>query len=214
MGKPVRFDRVLCDLDGTILKRWKTSDEKPVSTEHLRHIIELGPVCAICTNQGGIAWQLVGGRQGKQYPDWPTTLRRILTGLMLTGAQHAFVALYHPGAMDRMKQEDLDLICRQADRIELPIELLPPDILLHLNRPASHVVQIRMENDLFLHVSWEPSWRKPSPGMILYACQTLGIPVAKSVAYVGDELDDLVAAESAGVTGVLIQQLGGEGDDL
>lgn len=214
MKKLARFSHVLCDLDGTILKRWNTPQEAPESTEYLGRISELGPVCAICTNQGGIAWQLVGGRPGKQYPDWPTTLRRILTGLMLTGARHAFVALYHPGAMSRMKQEDPDLICRQADRIGLPIELLPPDILPHLNRPANPVVQVRMGEDIFLYASWEPSWRKPSPGMILYACQILGIPVAKSVAYVGDEPDDLVAAERAGVTGVLIPQLGNGSDDL
>lgn len=204
MKKPVRFDHILCDLDGTILQRWNTPDEEPASTEYLGRILELGPVYAICTNQGGIAWQLVGGRPEKQYPDWPATLHRIRTGLMLTGARHAFVALSHPGAMDRMKQEHPDLIRRQADRIGLPIELLPPDILTHLNRPASRVVQIRMGEGLFLHASWEPFWRKPSPGMILYACQTLGIPVTKSVAYVGDEPDDLVAAERAGVTGVLI----------
>lgn len=49
----------------------------------------------------------------------------------------------------------------------------------------------------------ECSCRKPAPGMILSACDALGVPPQAAIV-VGDTVWDVAAAESAGATGILI----------
>ena len=48
--------------------------------------------------------------------------------------------------------------------------------------------------------SWAPDWRKPSPGMLGFAREVLtAAGAAGPWAYVGDEEDDRLAAEKAGM---------------
>ncbi|WP_250657905.1 HAD family hydrolase [Alkalimarinus coralli] len=44
--------------------------------------------------------------------------------------------------------------------------------------------------------------RKPHPDQIIKACDTMGLPISKNIWYVGDSTTDIIAASTAGVTGV------------
>ena len=50
----------------------------------------------------------------------------------------------------------------------------------------------------------ECSCRKPAPGMVLRACDALGVPVEYAVV-IGDTVMDVGAAEAAGATGILVR---------
>lgn len=55
-------------------------------------------------------------------------------------------------------------------------------------------------------------WRKPNPGMLLHAANTLGLDLARSV-MMGDHLTDMQAGAAAGV-GALVHLRTGHGDRL
>jgi len=84
---------VLCDLDGTILLPGKDPAAKPEPTPYLEKIRELGTIMAICTNQEGIAWNILGGRPGRKYPSWHEMINRVLFAMQVSGAQIGVISL-------------------------------------------------------------------------------------------------------------------------
>lgn len=181
---------LLSDLDGTLLLRWTPEEGgwKPRPAPWLGRLMAMGPIQAICTNQGGIAWNMAGGRPGRRYPAWPEVEARIRAGMALTGARWAFVALFHPGA-PLPPPGSREWIAR-ADAVGLPEAFRDPEA------PWG---EIEVPEGI-LRASWDPAWRKPNPGMLLAACAALGIrPEVDPVAYAGDEEDDRLAAQAAGM---------------
>ena len=55
--------------------------------------------------------------------------------------------------------------------------------------------------------SWDPTWRKPQPGMLLAARARLGLDLAKSW-MVGDSIRDLEAGRRAGLLGLVLVRTG------
>jgi histidinol phosphatase-like enzyme len=193
---------ILLDLDGTLIQRYgEEEDFTPRPLADPGRIQKLGTPLAICSNQGGIAWGLAGGRPGKRYPDWPAMLERVRFGMRLAQVKVAFLALYHPLAPT---PEDKEGLLEAARRIGMPEEVAlaaedPKHIVLlsvQLDTPGIPGVE---EGTVF--VSWNPEWRKPAPGMLEEA-QTL-LRHTRFIArdcrwiYIGDEEDDEKAARAA-----------------
>jgi len=192
---------VLLDLDGTLIERYgENEDFTPRALADPDRIWKLGTPLAICSNQGGIAWGLAGGRPGKRYPDWNAMLERVRFGMELAQVKLAFLALYHPLAPI---PEDTKGLLEAAARIGMPEEVAlavrdPRQIVLldiPLNIPG-------VEKGEAL-VSWDPEWRKPAPGMLKDARVHLECTrfIAKGCRwiYIGDEDDDEKAARAAGM---------------
>ena len=203
IGLPEQEVRVaiLLDLDGTLIKRYGGNEDfAPTPLADPDRIQELGTPLAICSNQGGIAWGLAGGRPGKRYPDWPAMLERVRFGMELARVRVAFLALYHPLAPI---PEDKEGLLEAAGRIGVPeaVALAAGDpnrivlLSVRLNVPGVE------EGTVF--ASWDPEWRKPAPGMLKEA-QTF-LRCARFIAegcrwiYIGDEEDDAKAARAAGM---------------
>jgi histidinol phosphatase-like enzyme len=192
---------LLLDLDGTLIRRYGEKEGfAPRPLASLERIQKLGTSLTICSNQGGIAWGLAGGRPGKRYPDWNAMLERVRFGMELAQVKIAFLALYHPLAPI---PEDTKGLLEAAARIGMPEEvalavrdprqIVPLDI--SLNIPGVE------KGEVF--VSWDPEWRKPAPGMLKEA-QTF-LQCTRFIAegcrwiYIGDEEDDEKAARAAGM---------------
>lgn len=186
--------RVLFDLDGTLIKR----DFSQISpTSGLARILATGRPMAICSNQGGIAWNLAGGRPGRFYPDWPGVVARIVAGMRLAGVKLAFVALYHPGACIPSG----DLLWERGKAIGLP------PLLIRLAQDRSNLAAIVSVGDAGLILaSWSPAWRKPAAGMLQAALRLLDPGGLFSWIYAGDEEDDRLAAEAAGIGFVKVSE--------
>ena len=183
----------ICDLDGTILQRWTNNDNTPRPAPWLKEILERWRVVAICTNQGGIAFALAGGRPGYNYPSWPQVLNRIEAGMALTGALVTLVALYHPSAhipQDPAEQK------RANQTVGLPLYLLPYNAL---ERP------VILSTNRRVVASWSPAWRKPNPTMLKLAMEITGVT---DCVYVGDEDSDRDAARKAGIPFVYVREGG------
>jgi histidinol phosphatase-like enzyme len=192
---------LLLDLDGTLIRRYGGREGfAPRPLASLERIRKLGTPLAICSNQGGIAWGLAGGRPGKRYPDWNAMLERVRFGMELARVKIAFLALHHPLAPI---PEDTKGLLEAAERIGMPKEVAlavrdPLRIVLldiPLNIPG-------VEEGTAL-VSWDPEWRKPAPGMLKDARVHLECTrfIAKGCRwiYIGDEEDDEKAAQAAGM---------------
>jgi histidinol phosphatase-like enzyme len=183
---------LILDLDGTLIERYPSggSNFTPRPLADPDRIQALGLPVAIASNQGGIAWGLAGGREGRTYPDWPAVLERVRAGMRLAGVRWAFLALHHPEA----RLPEGEALLQAAERIRLPA---PIALAARFPRVAPMIRVL----EGFVVASWNPEWRKPTPGMLAFAREILeafGL-VAKEWAYVGDEEDDRRAAEAAGM---------------
>jgi len=191
---------LIFDLDGTLIERYPSSgdDFAPRSLADPLRIRELGLPVAIASNQGGIAWGLAGGREGRTYPDWPAVLERVRFGMRLAGVRWAFLALHHPEA----RLPEGEALLQAAARIRLPA---PIALAARSHRVAP---MIRVPEGVVV-VSWDPQWRKPAPGMLAFARGILGAfgLVAEGWAYVGDEEDDRLAAEKAEMIFIPAEQI-------
>jgi len=183
---------LLLDLDGTLIERYPSGslDFTPRPLADPERIRRLGVPVAICSNQGGIAWGLAGGRPGKVYPDWPAVLERVRFGMRLAGVRWAFLALHHPGA----RLPEGATLLQAAERIRLPAP-----IALAAARPRVAIV-VPVEEGMVM-ASWNPEWRKPNPGMLRFGAEALRAleGIVGPWAYVGDEADDEAAATQAGM---------------
>jgi histidinol phosphatase-like enzyme len=183
---------LLLDLDGTLIERYPSdgSNFTPRPLADPARIRALGFPVAIASNQGGIAWGLAGGREGRRYPDWPAVLERVRAGMRLAGVRWAFLALHHPEA----RLPEGEALLPAAERIRLPAPIA-------LAARSPRVAPMIRVPEGFVVASWNPQWRKPAPGMLGFARELLeafGL-VAEEWAYVGDEEDDQRAAEAAGM---------------
>jgi histidinol phosphatase-like enzyme len=192
---------LLLDLDGTLIRRYGGREGfAPRPLASLERIQKLGTPLAICSNQGGIAWGLAGGRPGKRYPDWDAMLERVRFGMELAQVKIAFLALHHPHAPI---PEDTEELLRAAKQIGLPKEVAlaagDPNQIVLLSVPLN----IPGVEEGTVLVSWDPGWRKPAPGMLEEARTFLQCTrfIAKGCQwiYIGDEEDDEKAARAAGM---------------
>lgn len=187
--------RLLFDLDRTILEAWTADDFTPRPVPWLDRLKKIqGEPVAICTNQGGIPWNLAGGRPGKKYPDWPGVVARIRAGMELIGVRLAFVALHHPDAPVPAG----NLLWERGKAIGLP------PILIRLVGTGMGAIVPMPDNHGYIVASWSPHWRKPAPGMLLVAKRLLGND-RWTWAYVGDEDSDRQAARAAGMDFIDVQ---------
>jgi histidinol phosphatase-like enzyme len=192
---------ILLDLDGTLIERYGEGEDftpRPLANPGL--IWKQGTPLAICSNQGGIAWGLAGGRPGKNYPDWNAMLERVRFGMELAQVKLAFLALYHPLAPI---PEDKERLLEAAAQIGMPEE-----VALAVRNPRQIVLldvppNIPGVEEGVVFVSWDPEWRKPAPGMLKDARVHLEHThfIAKDCKwiYIGDEDDDEKAALAAGM---------------
>jgi histidinol phosphatase-like enzyme len=184
---------LLLDLDGTLIERYPSdgSNFTPRPLADPERIRALGFPVAIASNQGGIAWELAGGREGRTYPDWPAVLERVRAGMRLAGVRWAFLALHHPEA----RLPEGEALLQAAERIRLPAEIALAAGRLHV------AITLAVPEGVVV-TSWAPDWRKPAPGMLAFAQEVLEVfgLVAEGWAYVGDEADDAAAARAAGMT--------------
>jgi histidinol phosphatase-like enzyme len=192
---------LLLDLDGTLIQRYgERGGFAPRPLTSLERIQKRGTPLAICSNQGGIAWGLVGGRPGKRYPDWNAMLERVRFGMELAQVKIAFLALYHPLAPI---PEDKKGLLEAAARIGMPEEVVlavgDPRQIVSLDIPLNILGVEKGE----VFVSWDPEWRKPAPGMLKEARTFLQctrfIAEGCQWIYIGDEEDDEQAARAAGM---------------
>lgn len=186
--------RLLLDLDGTLIER---DYSRIAPAPWLERILAIGLPMAICSNQGGIAWNLAGGRPGKSYPDWPGIVARVAAGMRLAGVRLAFVSLYHPEA----SIPSGNLLWERGRAIGLP------SILIQAIGYGNGLAAIVPAEDAgFILASWSPKWRKPSPGMLVAARRLLDPARRFSWCYVGDEEDDGIAATRAAMDFVDVQR--------
>lgn len=186
--------RLLLDLDGTLIER---DFSRIAPAPWLERILAVGKPMAICSNQGGIAWNLAGGRPGKSYPDWPGIVARVAAGMRLAGVRLAFVSLHHPGA----SIPSGNLLWERGRAIGLP------PILIQAVGYGNELVAIAPAEDAGLILaSWSPKWRKPSAGMLVAARRLLDPARRFSWRYVGDEEDDRFAAQAAAMDFVGIKE--------
>jgi histidinol phosphatase-like enzyme len=184
---------LIFDLDGTLIERYPPdgNDFAPRPLADPERIRALGLPVAIASNQGGIAWGLAGGREGRTYPNWPAVLERVRAGMRLAGVRWAFLALHHPEA----RLPEGEALLQAAERIRLPA----PIALAAAHPRVAPMIRVP---EGFVVASWNPGWRKPAPGMLDFVREILGAfdLVAEEWAYVGDEADDAAAARAAGMT--------------
>lgn len=201
---------VLCDLDGTILLPSEDPTAEPEPTPYLEKIKGLGIIKAICTNQEGIAWNVVGGRPGRKYPNWNWMIDRVLFAMRLTGASVGVISLFNESPLKLltgMKPEDIE---REAEDLQIPKEVYRPLVSYrcsYLLGEFSPIYTFRFD-DRWIYVSWKSDWQKPNPGMILHALEVLGVPPSPDVFYVGDEEEDVQTAKNAGVSWVWVKRNG------
>lgn len=201
---------VLCDLDGTILLPSKDPAAKPEPTPYLEKIRELGTIMAICTNQEGIVWNILGGRPGRKYPSWHEMIDRVLFAMQVSGAQIGVISLFDKTAIELLRAMRKETIERGAKDQQIPEEVYRALIVLRIPPLLESYSQIYIFrfDDRWIYASWKPSWRKPNPGMILHALEVLGVPPSPDVFYVGDEEEDVQAAKNAGISWVWVKRNG------
>ena len=190
---------LLLDLDGTLIERYPPDGNNfaPRPLADPDRIRERGLPAAIASNQGGIAWGLAGGREGRRYPDWPAVLERVRAGMRLAGVRWAFLALHHPGA----RLPEGEALLEAAERIRLPAEIALAAVRLHV------AITLAVPEGVVV-ASWAPDWRKPAPGMLAFAREVLtAAGAAGPWAYVGDEEDDKTAAAAAGMAFIPANQI-------
>ncbi|MGC9348736.1 MAG: HAD-IA family hydrolase [Anaerolineae bacterium] len=157
------------DLDSTLVKLY---DTEPLPGVHsgLDVLKREGHALAIATNQAGPAWRMETGDE--KFPEATSLGRRFreIAGLIpLLEKVPWFVSLY---------DDRLSLDQRSYDTLVRDFEF--------------------SGGRLELHISADPSWRKPRPGMLLAACRRYGLSIAQAV-FVGDAETDAEAALAAGM---------------
>lgn len=185
---------LLLDLDGTLIER---NYSRITPTPWLEQILAIGKPMAICSNQGGIAWNLAGGRPGKSYPNWPEVVERIAAGMELIGVKFAFVALYHPGA----NIPSGTILRGRGQTIGLP-----PGLIEAIANGDTSPVVIPIGTG-YIVASWSPLWRKPEAMMLRVALRMLDRDRQMDWCYVGDEPDDRTAAFGAGIGFIDVREL-------
>lgn len=207
--KPVDGQRiVLCDLDNVILRPYEDPEREPEQSPNLEQVLSLGSIKAICTNQDGLLWNLVGGRPNKKYPDWPKMIERLLRGMSFARTNVATVALYHPEPatylLDSLRTgKSVVQLEEIAQGLQIPYEIYSRILNPYPITDSAPIHIIRID-DFWIYVSWRPGWTQPNEGMFLHVFQTLEIPPSKDVLYLSANPDGIVAAQRAGITGVLL----------
>jgi HAD superfamily hydrolase (TIGR01662 family) len=157
------------DLDRTLATMYGV-DLLPGVRERLSHLVSRGHKLAIATNQAGPAWGLATGD-----PKYPTPES-------LTERFHKLAATL-------------------PETADVPWFVAVGDTRLTLSAADYDSVEQRMGNgrgSMDLHISADPCWRKPEPGMLLAACSQVGISLSEAV-FVGDSKTDADAARAVGV---------------
>lgn len=156
------------DVDGTLVNTYGT-DPLPDMAEHLERLVHRGHLLAVATNQAGPAWGLQTGNPKYPEPeDLGVRFRQIAAILPELAQRPWFVAVGDPHLALHSK-DYTDLIRRFVDAA-VPLEL---------------------------HISADPEWRKPRPGMLLAACAYYDVAPEQAV-FVGDADTDAEAAVAAG----------------
>lgn len=163
------FRFVIFDLDGTLVEAYGTSPLAHVE-DTLHSLTAAGHRLAIATNQAGVAWR-VRTNQAK-----------------------------YPRSADLGKRFD-EIAARLTPLLQAPWFVAIYDERVRLTPEAYSDLadEMRAANTLLkLHVSAQPDWRKPQPGMLLAACEAWDIAPQEAV-YVGDTETDAAAARAAGM---------------
>lgn len=158
------------DLDGTLVKRFGSAP-LPGVVERITTLVQQNFPIAVATNQAGIAWRAKTQRPPYPLPEELGARFDEIAELLppLRGAVW-FVAIHDP-------------------RVSLP----------EVHYTALAETLQRASRLLTLHVSAQPDWRKPQPGMLRAACERYSITPDRAV-YVGDMESDQGAAQAAGMT--------------
>lgn len=208
-SRPVDGQRiVLCDLDNVILRPYEDPEREPEPSPNLDQVLSLGSIKAICTNQEGLLWNLVGGRPNKKYPDWPKMIEILLCAMNFAGTNVATVALYHPEPATYLWNslkagKSVAQFEEIAQGLQIPHEIYNQILNPYLITDSAPIHIIRI-GDYWIYASWRPSWTQPNIGMFLHVFQTLEIPPSKDVLYLSANPDGIAAARRAGITGVLL----------
>lgn len=158
------------DLDGTLTETYST-EVLPGVGEKITRLKEEGHDLAVATNQAGLSWR-VWTRQEK-FPDVERMRKRLVTVAesLPPLAQAPWYVSVHDTRV-RLSLEEFESVAGEMTEAE---------------------------HGLDLHASAEPGWRKPQPGMLLAACEALGVSPEEAF-YVGDMETDAEAAAAAGVS--------------
>ena len=173
---------ILADLDGTLAVKWK-NDLLPGRQAELR---QLDRPVAIVTNQGGVharaAWDARGdSKKASEYPTIERIKERVLAVSELIPQIKRAYAAFYVGHDGYAFPEDTT------------------DVISTLS------------NGLEFHASWQPYWRKPSPGMLFQACCDMGVSPADAL-MLGDREDDRGAASRLGVPFIMVNSTMWESD--
>lgn len=165
---------VICDLDGFLVKTWGTEPLEGV-LDTLAILRERGIKVAVATNQAGPLWRWATGEE--KYPTVQEVASRLLTCASRLGLTDApwFVALSDDRVRDVTSEENMQ---DMAETLSRGLAVALPSLPAHIN-----------------HI---PAWRKPAPGMIYAACNTLSLALHETI-YGGDLDSDKATAEAAGV---------------
>lgn len=157
------------DLDGTLVAPFGLAP-LPGVLQALLRLHDGGHAIAIATNQAGPAW-----RQATQEPRYPSPaelglrFKEIAERLPILQRVPWFVALYDERLT--LDKAAYDTIAASLKETAHPLEVIP---------------------------SADPTWRKPSPGMLLAVCRSLDTPPSEAC-YIGDAETDRAAASAAGI---------------
>jgi phosphoglycolate phosphatase-like HAD superfamily hydrolase len=167
------------DLDSTLVVKY---GERPLPgvIEMLDDLVEQGGQIAVATNQAGPAWGMSTGES--HYPE-PRAL----------GVRFTSIAVRIPALASA------------------PWFVAVGDERLSLRATAyqSLVHELGIGGaELTLHISADPTWRKPEPGMLLAACEAYHTTPDRAV-FVGDADTDAEAAARAGTGFVFADQFFG-----
>jgi phosphoglycolate phosphatase-like HAD superfamily hydrolase len=170
-----KYKVIIFDMDGTLTEAFKTTI-LPHRTEHMIQLRGQGKTIAVVTNQAGPLWREATGRI--KYPRAAAIAENIYivsTGLNFL-EEHWFVSTSDFRARDLFGDES----DYQA-------------ALIRIEQEFADVI----DADL-IHVSSEPTWRKPGPGMLLAAASQLNVELPQCL-MVGDRSEDAEAAAAAGI---------------
>jgi beta-phosphoglucomutase-like phosphatase (HAD superfamily) len=177
---------VLFDLDGTLVKSFTTTP-LPGAAERIASLREQGMPIAVCTNQAGPLWRAATGQE--KYPSvgkMAGNIKTIIEALGLDGVPW-FVSV-GDAVGDAAK-----LLGESYDHIASGIALELDDVLF----------------DVDSHVNEHREWRKPNPGMLLFAAKYLDVDPGDCL-YVGDMESDRQAAAAAGMQFEMVEARHGE----
>lgn len=143
---------------------------------------------ALATNQAGVLWRAATGN-----PKYPTT-RELADDLALAarelgmGQEPIIISLYDERAVNIMKRN-----AHQLDPALTDSAHVVRFHLLALKQELHDAIGGRFHDC----ISVVPAYRKPAPGMLLFAMQWAGVSASETL-YVGDRPEDEAAAQNAG----------------